>query len=113
MKNTQPIKLNRDFRRLYAKGESVAGGFVVVYKKRNGRSFNRVGFSVSKSLGNAVMRNRTKRLMRESLRLTEDKLLCGYDMIVVARNRAAGKTFEQISKDMSFVLHSLGLYADK
>lgn len=109
LKNTQPIKLNRDFRRLYAKGKSVAGGFVVVYARRTSRNINRVGFTVSKSLGNAVVRNRTKRLMRESYRLMEDKLDTGYDMIIVARNRAAGKTYEQISKDLSFVLHSLGI----
>lgn len=109
LKNTQPIKLNRDFRRLYAKGKSVAGGFVVVYARRTNRNVNRVGFTVSKSLGNAVVRNRTKRLMRESYRLMEDKLDTGYDMIIVARNRAAGKTYEQISKDLSFVLHSLGI----
>ena len=109
MKNTQPIKLNKDFRRLYAKGKSQAGGFVVVYAKRNNKEYNRVGFSVSKSLGNAVMRNRTKRLMRESFRLMEDKLLWGYDMIVVGRNRAAGKTYAQISKDMHFVMRTLGI----
>ena len=113
LKNTQPIKLNRDFRRLYAKGESVAGGFVVVYALKTNRKINRVGFTVSKSLGNAVMRNRTKRLMRESYRLMEHRLNTGYDMIIVARNRAAGKTYEQISKDLSFALHSLGLVSEE
>ncbi len=113
LKNTQPIKLNRDFRRLYAKGRSVAGGFVVVYAQETNRDINRVGFTVSKSLGNAVMRNRTKRLMREGFRLMEDKLDTGFDMIVVARNRAAGKTYKQISKDLSFVLHSLGIISEK
>lgn len=113
LKNTQPIKLNRDFRRLYAKGKSAAGGFVVVYASRNKRGVNRVGFTVSKSLGNAVMRNRTKRLMRESYRLIEDKLDIGYDMIIVARNRAAGKTYSQISKDLNFALHSLEIISGK
>lgn len=112
MKNTQPIKLNRDFRRLYRSGKSEAGGFVVVYMKPNKQGCNRVGFTVSKQLGNAVMRNRTKRLMRESYRLMEDRLNFGYDMIIVARNRAADKTYDQISKDMRFVLYTLGILND-
>ena len=112
MKNTQPIKLNKDFRRLYRNGKSEAGGFVVVYMKPNKRGCNRVGFTVSKQLGNAVMRNRTKRLMRESYRLMEDRLNIGYDMIIVARNRAADKTYDQISKDMRFVLYTLGILND-
>ena len=109
MKNTQPIKLNRDFRRLYARGNSVAGGYVVVYAKATNRRFNRAGFTVGKAFGNAVKRNRIKRLMRESYRLVEDRLLVGYDMIIVARNRAAGQSYERISKDMRFVLHTLGV----
>ena len=109
MKNTQPIKLNKDFRRLYRSGKSESGGFVVVYLRPNKREFNRVGFTVCKSLGNAVVRNRTKRLMRESYRLIEDRLSIGFDLIIVARNRAAGKTYEQISKDLRFVLYTLGI----
>ncbi len=107
--NAQPIKLNKDFRRLYRSGKSEAGGFVVVYAKANKLGINRVGFTVSKQLGKAVVRNRTKRLMRESLRLMEDRLAVGYDMIIVARNRAADKTYEQISKDMRYVMRSLGI----
>lgn len=109
MKNTRTIKWNKDFRRLYACGESAAGGFVVVYKQPNRRGCNRVGFTVSKHLGNAVTRNRTKRLMRESYRLMEDRLIGCSDMIIVARNRAAGKNYSQISRDMEYVLSTLGL----
>lgn len=109
LKNTQPIKFNSEFRRLYRKGKSEAGGFVVVYYKPNKLGYNRVGFTVGKSVGKAVVRNRIKRLMRESYRLTEDRLIGSSDMIIVARNRAAGKTYEQISRDLKFVLHTLGI----
>ena len=109
MKNTQPIKLNRDFRRLYRVGKSVAGGYVVVYMKPNKRGVNRVGFAVGKQLGNAVTRNRAKRLMRESYRALEEKLTGTSDMIIVARNRAAGRTYSEISKDLTYALRALEL----
>ena len=109
MKNTQPIKLNRDFRRIYARGKSVAGGFVVVYAMPNKRSYNRAGFTVGKAFGNAVKRNRIKRLMRESYRLLSDRLLQGYDIIIVSRNRATGKSQPQIMKDIEYAMRKLGL----
>lgn len=109
MKNTQSLKLNKDFRRLYRRGKTAAGGFVAVYASPNRRGFNRVGFTVGKSVGKAVVRNRIKRLMRESYRQIEDRLKCTSDMVIVARNRAAGKTFAQISRDLEFVMRSLEL----
>lgn len=109
MKDTHRIKLNRDFRRLYARGKSLAGGFVVVYYQPNRLGRNRVGFTVGKSVGKAVVRNRVKRLMRESYRQLADRLTGSSDMIIVARNRAAGKTYAQISKDLKYVIRSLGL----
>lgn len=109
LKKTQSIKLNRDFRRLYARGKCSAGGFVVVYMQPNRFGHNRAGFTVGKSVGKAVVRNRTKRLMRESYRHIEPRLCGNSDMIIVARNRAAGKTYAQILRDMEFVFRSLEL----
>lgn len=108
MKNTQSLKLNRDFRRAY-KGDSFVGGFTVVYVRKNKYTFNRLGLTVGKSAGKAVMRNRMKRLMRESYRLMEDKIGTGYDFIIVARNRAIGKTQSQIQKDIEFSMRKAGL----
>ncbi len=108
MKNTQSLKLNRDFRRAY-KGDNFVGGYTVVYFRKNRYTFNRLGLTVSKSSGKAVKRNRMKRLMRESYRFMEDKIGTGYDIIIVARNRAIGKTQSQIQKDIEYSMRKAGL----
>lgn len=113
MKKTERLKLNKDFRRLYARGKSLAGGFVAVYVQKNRRGINRVGFAVGKQLGCAVMRNRAKRLMRESYRQLEGGITGTYDIVIVARNRAVGKTFLQIMRDMRYVLASLGVLSEE
>lgn len=109
MNNTASLKRNNDFRRIYARGKSFAGGYTVVYMSQNRLASNRVGLTVSKSIGKAVTRNRLKRLMRESLRQLEDKLSKGYDIIIVSRNRAVGKSQMQIMKDIEYAMRKLGL----
>ena len=109
MNNITSLKRNNDFRRLYARGKSYAGGYTVVYMSKNRVGINRIGFTVSKSVGKAVVRNRLKRLMRESYRLLSDKLCVGYDIIIVSRNRAVGKTQPQIMKDIEYAMRKLGL----
>ncbi len=108
MKNTQSLKLNRDFRRAY-KSDNYVGGYTVVYARKNRYAFNRLGLTVSKSAGKAVKRNRMKRLMRESYRLLENRVKTGYDFIIVARTRAIGKTQSQIQKDIEYAMKKLGL----
>jgi ribonuclease P protein component len=108
MKNTQSLKLNRDFRRVY-KSDNFVGGYTVVYARKNKYPFNRLGLTVSKSTGKAVVRNRLKRLMRESYRHAEEDIEKGYDFIIVARGRAVGKTQSQIQKDIVYSMRKLGL----
>lgn len=108
MKNTQSLKRNNDFRRVF-KSESIVGGYTVVYAKKNKYKFNRLGLTVGKAAGKAVVRNRLKRLMRESYRLRENRLKTGYDFIIVARNRAVGKTQSQIQNDFDYAVRKLGL----
>lgn len=110
MKNTISLKLNRDFRRLYSKGKRHAGAYVAVYTSKNRtESTNRLGLTVSTSLGKAVVRNRLKRLMRAAFTELEPRIVPGYDFILVARGRAVGANMEQVRKDLSYSLHKLNL----
>lgn len=87
---TESLKKRRDFQIVYKTGKSVANRYLVMYKRKNDTDRNRLGISVSKKVGNSVIRHRVTRLIRESYRLNEEKFQQGYDLIVVARAGAKG-----------------------
>ena len=95
---TVPLKQNHVFRRLYAKGESAVGSFVVVYAKRNGSRSNRLGITTGLKLGRAVDRNRARRRIRETYRLQERKLKQGYDIVIVARTQSIDGDFAAMNR---------------
>ena len=94
------IKRSSDFRRIYAKGKSAVSPCVVVYCRKNRLGTNRVGFTVSKKLGKAVVRNRVRRRLREIIRLNSDRLEQGYDLILVARTRAVEAEYSRLDRDL-------------
>lgn len=112
MKQTQTIKLNREFRRLYYKGKFCARGCVVVYALKTHRRETRLGLTAGKSVGNAVKRNRAKRLMRESFRLSRDSLKSGYDIVIVARAAINGKKLNCVMRDTHSAFAKLGIVKD-
>ncbi len=84
------LQRNGDFRFIFAKGNSVANRLYVLYVIRKDSSRpSRVGFSVSKKVGNAVVRNRVKRRMREIVRKQLWRFSNGYDLVFIARKDAA------------------------
>ena len=96
MKFSSALKLNHIFRRLYATSGH-ANGYLVLYARRNRTATNRVGVTVGKKLGHAVVRNRVRRRLREVYRLNEDKFLPGWDIVVVARSRCITADFEKLT----------------
>jgi len=96
--HSESLKKNRDFQLIYKEGKSCANRYLVLYVKENGLAVNRLGISVSKKVGNSVVRHRITRLVRESYRLQEDIFNSGLDMVVIARVNAKGKSFHEISR---------------
>ena len=95
MKYSSPLKLNHIFQRLY-RTTGYANAMLVLYARKNRTSTNRVGITVSKKLGGAVVRNRVRRRLREVYRLHEDRFLPGYDIVVVARSRSIDAPFQTL-----------------
>lgn len=96
LKLSESLKSNQDFQKVYKNGKSYANRYLVMYILENGREYNRLGISVSKKVGNSVVRHRVTRLIRESFRLNEDRFHSGWDMIVIARTTAKHKRYEEI-----------------
>ena len=96
MKFSSALKLNHIFRRLYATSGH-ANGYLVLYARPNRSATNRVGITVSKKLGHAVVRNRVRRRLREVYRLNETLFRPGWDIVVVARSRAISADFKELT----------------
>jgi ribonuclease P protein component len=90
------LKLNHVFQRLY-RSPGQANGYMVLYARKNRTNTNRVGITVSKKLGHAVVRNRVRRRLREIYRLNEEKFQPGWDIVVVARTKAVYADFEKLT----------------
>jgi len=112
----QRLRENRDFRLIYARGRSHADSLAVIYVlRRNGDHANaapgrRVGFVVSKKLGDAVVRNRIKRRLREALRLRLPDLREGpFDIIFVGRTGAKGAEWDAIQATVGELLRRAGM----
>ena len=87
MQYSNSLKKNQDFQKVYRKGTSQANRYLVMYVLKNGHMENRLGISVSKKVGNSVVRHRITRLIRESYRLNETLFERGLDIVVVARGK--------------------------
>lgn len=96
MKFSESLKKSKDFQNVYNKGNSYANRLLVMYVLENHTDKNRLGISVSKKVGNSVIRHHLTRLIRESYRLQEDMFHSGWDIVIIARASAKEVGFHQI-----------------
>ena len=111
------LKKNFEFKIVYRRGKSVANELLVMYMFKNKRNkdnekipYNRLGVSVSKKVGNSVVRSRSKRLISESFRLNYNCMSKGYDFIFIARNPIVDKNYFDVEKSMMNLIKKAGLY---
>lgn len=103
---TDSLKKNSDFQAVYKSGKSYANKYLVIYTSKNGTDRNRLGISVSKKVGNSVVRHRIKRLVKESYRLHEFMFNSGLDIAVIARQGSDACDYASIE---SALLHLMKL----
>ena len=101
---TYRLKDKNDFRKVYQRGKSVAYPYFVLFYKTNNNKQCRIGFSVSKKVGKAVVRNRIKRQFRELCRQKLSLFPVGKDYIIIVRSKALDAGFAQLSKQMDKAL---------
>ena len=107
MKFSESLKKNSDFQKVYRQGKSYANRYLVMYVLENHTEGNRLGISVSKKVGNSVIRHPLTRLIRESYRLHEDMFNNGLDIVVIARSTARDISYHETE---SALLHLGGLH---
>ena len=112
MKFSCALKRNHIFRRLYST-KGLANSYLVLYARRNRLERNEVGITVSKKLGSAVIRNRTRRRLREVYRLNEERFTPGWDIVVVARSRSVNADFQRLTSAYLSLAEKAGLLREE
>lgn len=103
------LKENREFRRVYNKGKSFVCPFFVVYINKNRNDGVRLGITVGKKIGNAVKRNRAKRVITAAFSTVCPKINSGFDFVIVARTRILSVKSTEVTSCLVNILNSFGV----
>ena len=103
------LRRKSDFSTIYNKGKSVGDRYVVLFYRKNNLPYNRLAYLASKKVGYAVKRNRARRLLKESVRLTNLELPTGYDFIIIARNTITNAKCAEVKKSFESALKRTGV----
>ncbi len=114
MKKVNRIKKNDEFQKIFKHGQSFANRQLVLYfLKKPNQSHFRIGLSVSKKIGNAVMRNQVKRYLRQAFHELEEDIRQDYDLIIIARKPTNQMNFHEMKQSLNHVLKRSKLFKNK
>ena len=108
--NTKGLKKDSDFRKVYKHGKSFANKYLVMYILDNKSDHSRIGISISKKVGNAVIRNKLRRRIKECYRLNGDEnVKDGFDIIFIARVASKECEYKDIEKSIKYLMKKSGM----
>ena len=110
MKGKQFLARRQDFTRIYEYGRSWKNRYLVLRILPNNLDYTRYGFSVSRKVGNAVVRNRIKRRLREMMR--SKPLSAGWDVVLVARKPACQANYDVLQQALDIILRRAGIMVE-
>ncbi len=113
MKERTTLRKTDEFKKVYQQGQSVANRLLVLYNLKRADKDLRVGYSVSKKIGKAVVRNRVKRLLKETYRHNKIKFKRGFDLVLIARNPIKDKSYHQIEQSLVNLFRKANLIKDE
>ncbi len=113
MRFTKSLNQNADFTRLYRRGKTDSAKTIAIYFRKNGGRGQRLGITVSAKLGGAVVRNRLRRRIREMYRLREQRMIPGFDIIIVARAALINAPFSRLERDFDQLFLRNGLMTEE
>ena len=104
-----PLTENYEFKRVYTRGKSAVRPTLVAYCMRRSGPGPRVGITASKKIGNAVKRNRARRLLRESTRMLYPQMKPGFDLVLVSRGKTPFVDCKIVMTELASALEELGV----
>jgi len=104
------IRNNRDFGKAYTRGKSYVSPVVVTYVLPNRLNISRIGVTASKKIGNAVKRNRARRILKEAVSLLLPQIKPGYDLVLVARRKTTAVKMGQAMEALKRHLKAANLF---
>lgn len=110
--NFETIRKNKEFQEVYSLKNSYANRHFVIYIKEYESTSLRLGISVSKKVGNSVIRHKICRLVREAFRLNSDKMRRGFDVVIIARKSVADKGYKEVEESIIYLLKKASVLVD-
>lgn len=109
MKKENRLRKNMEFKKVYKSGKNYWNRNLIVYVRRNGTDKTRIGISITKKVGNAVVRNKLKRRIREVSRVYLPNLRKGYDLIFIPKKNAVDISFTELESAIMHIYRISGI----